>query len=59
MPGRRTRKDNPEPSVHTTILHGACNERVPTPEGKMRSELHGNMKRITETLIPDTVVGVA
>jgi len=51
MPGRKTRKDNPEPSVRRK-LHDARREHVPTPEGKMCSDLHGNVQRLTETFNP-------
>lgn len=44
------RKDNPEPS-RSLAAPGVRNEHVPTPKGKMCSELCGNVETVAETTI--------
>lgn len=57
MPGRKTRKGNPELSRQRELL-GMCNEHGPTPEGMMCSALHGNMKRLAEMTNPQAIACV-
>lgn len=54
MPGLKLemRKGNPEPSKQRMLL-GVCREHVPTPEGKMCSELYRNVERLAEMPSPN------
>lgn len=54
MPGRKARKGNPEPSKRRPKPLGVCNEHVPTPKGKMCSELRRDAETAAEMTVADT-----
>lgn len=55
MPGRKVRKDNPEPSRGSNAP-GVCNEQVSPAKAKVCSELGRNAERSAETSGPVSVV---
>lgn len=51
-PARKGAEGQPRAKQAVFILSGVCREHVPSPEGKMCSELYGNVQRLAEMTSP-------
>lgn len=52
-PARKGAEGQSRAKQAAVSLPGVCNEHVPSPEGKMCSELHGDMQRSAEMTDPE------